>query len=225
MSSFLSHLDYRAKLHSGGFITYVLSLPSIAPIWQRHVNHPFVLGLGSGSLSIESFKTFLIQDYHFLKHYARIICMSAAQAPSLSDVFAQAEYVLSVREELKMHLSYCRDRFSLSESDIMRIAEHPVCLDYVSFVTHVGREDWLAMQVVLVPCMVGYKVVGEYLTSWNGTMKGPDNPYWSWIEQYAGKDYTDAIDKSTELLEKYASLQRPERIEELVKLFREAAEV
>jgi hydroxymethylpyrimidine/phosphomethylpyrimidine kinase len=46
-----------------------------------------------------------------------------------------------------------------------------------------------------------------------------DNTYWPWIENYVADDYTEAVRLGSELLEKYAVLQSPSRIEELVKIF------
>ena len=216
----------RLNKDRGGFINYVVSLPSIQPIWEAHTRHPFVLGLGSGTLPIDNFKYYLIQDYLFLNHYARVICAGAAKAPALADVFAQAEYALSVRDELKMHLFYCSEHFGLKEADMAATPEHPACRNYTDFVREVGeREDWLALQVALVPCMYGYKIVGEYLYEWEGSVKGTANSYWGWVEQYAGQESVDAVTKSTELVEKYVARQTPQRIEELVSIFKKAAEV
>ena len=210
----------------GHFIEYILSLDSVKPIWERHIRHPFVLGLGSGTLPPDSFKYYLVQDYLFLNHYARVACQAASKAPKLADVFAQAEYVLSVREELKMHLEYCSTHFGIEEAAMAATPEHHACSAYTTFVREIGeREDWLAMQVALAPCMYGYKIVGEYLSTWDGSVRGRDNKYWSWVEQYTGNEYREAVAQSTELLEKYAARQTYERVGELVDIFKKAAEV
>lgn len=67
------------------------------------------------------------------------------------------------------------------------------------------------------------------------------NTYWPWIENYVAEDYTEAVtlgcggfpciflsgvaDPRVGLLEKYAVLQSPSRIEELVKIFIHATKV
>lgn len=207
-------------------MNYILSLPAMQPIWKAHTNHRFVLSLGRGTLPLESFKFYLIQDYHFLDQYARSLCASASKAPALPDVFAQAEYALSVREELKMHLSYCSTRFGISETEMRETPKHSACEAYTQFLWDIaGRDDWLAMQVAIAPCMYGYKVVGDFLTEWDGTVKGESNCYWDWIRQYTGPESAEAVRKSTELLEHYAAQQAPEKIEELARIFQQAAEV
>lgn len=51
---------------SGRFLDYLLERPDVAPIWRRYVHHPFVLALGDGTLPMESFKGYLVQDYLYL---------------------------------------------------------------------------------------------------------------------------------------------------------------
>lgn len=45
---------------------WALERPDVAPVWDRFVNHPFVMAMGDGSLPLESFKGYLVQDYLYL---------------------------------------------------------------------------------------------------------------------------------------------------------------
>ena len=54
------------RLSSGRFVEYLLERPDVAGVWDRYVRHPFVLAMGNGSLPVESFKGYLVQDYLFL---------------------------------------------------------------------------------------------------------------------------------------------------------------
>lgn len=38
----------------------------MAPVWNKFVNHPFVMAMGNGTLPLESFKGYLVQDYLYL---------------------------------------------------------------------------------------------------------------------------------------------------------------
>ncbi|GAG24975.1 unnamed protein product, partial [marine sediment metagenome] len=42
------------------------------PVWEAQHNHPFVGGIGDGTLDIEKFKFWVRQDYLFLIDYARL---------------------------------------------------------------------------------------------------------------------------------------------------------
>jgi thiaminase len=36
--------------------------------WKGYVRHPFVLQLGKGTLPVECFRHYIIQDWHYLRH-------------------------------------------------------------------------------------------------------------------------------------------------------------
>lgn len=45
---------------------WALERPDVAPVWDEFVNHPFVMAMGNGTLPLESFKGYLVQDYLYL---------------------------------------------------------------------------------------------------------------------------------------------------------------
>lgn len=45
---------------------YVLERPDVIKVWDEFVRHPFVMAMGDGTLPLESFKGYLIQDYLYL---------------------------------------------------------------------------------------------------------------------------------------------------------------
>ena len=52
-------------------------------IWKAQQQHPFVRGIGDGTLDVEKFKYWLRQDYLFLVEYARLLSLAAARSPDL----------------------------------------------------------------------------------------------------------------------------------------------
>ena len=39
------------------------------PLWGRQLQHPFVQGLGDGTLEEKRFKRWVLQDYRYLKEF------------------------------------------------------------------------------------------------------------------------------------------------------------
>jgi thiaminase (transcriptional activator TenA) len=52
----------------------------VAEIWEAQREHPFVRGIGDGTLGLERFKFWLLQDYVFLIEYARLLALAAARS-------------------------------------------------------------------------------------------------------------------------------------------------
>jgi thiaminase/transcriptional activator TenA len=52
-----------------------------AGLWEAQHQHPFVRGIGDGTLGLERFKFWLRQDYVFLIEYARLLALAAARSP------------------------------------------------------------------------------------------------------------------------------------------------
>lgn len=50
----------------GRFIDYLLERPDVSAVWEPFTKHKFVAGLGDGTLPVEKFKGYLIQDYLYL---------------------------------------------------------------------------------------------------------------------------------------------------------------
>jgi thiaminase/transcriptional activator TenA len=50
-------------------------------IWEAQHQHPFVRGIGDGTLDIEKFKVWVRQDYLFLIDYGRLLALAVARSP------------------------------------------------------------------------------------------------------------------------------------------------
>lgn len=50
----------------GRFLEYALDRPDIKPVWKAFTEHEFVAGIGNGTLPVERFKAYLVQDYLYL---------------------------------------------------------------------------------------------------------------------------------------------------------------
>jgi thiaminase len=93
---------------------------------------------------------------------------------------------------MSLHLGYCAE-FGLSKEDMLKVEESQACTAYTRFVLDTGSsDDWLALQVALAPCLIGYGVIAKRLYSDPKTLR-EGNRYWKWIENYAAEDYDEAV--------------------------------
>lgn len=68
------------------------------------------------------------------------------------------------------------------------------CTAYSRYILDVGQsDDWLALQVALSPCLIGYGEIAKRLYK-EYSSKKDENPFWEWIENYVAEDYTEAVE-------------------------------
>lgn len=69
------------------------------------------------------------------------------------------------------------------------------CTAYTRYVLDIGQsEDWLALQMALAPCLLGYGAVADMLLAHPDTVRDAEtNIYWPWIENYGAADYVEAV--------------------------------
>ncbi|KAG6118681.1 hypothetical protein E4U13_008369 [Claviceps humidiphila] len=203
----------------GYFVEYLLCRPDVEHVWRRYVHHPFVMALGDGSLPLDSFKGYIIQDYLYLVHFSRANALAAYKTKNVEEITRSNAIVGHVMREMQLHVNYCQT-FGISEAEIRATEEKQACTAYTRYVLEVGQsEDWLALQMALAPCLLGYGAVAKMLHTHESTRRGAENVYWPWIQNYVADDYVQAVRLGSELLEKHMQLQSPTRIEELVKIF------
>ena len=71
------------------------------------------------------------------------------------------------------------------------------CTAYTRYVLDIGQsEDWLALQISLLPCLLGYGMIAKRLHQLQRTHPpATPNRYATWINNYIGEDYTQAVQK------------------------------
>ncbi|KAF7875136.1 hypothetical protein EAF04_002308 [Stromatinia cepivora] len=212
------HSTYTLPFAPGHFIEYLLERPDVKRAWRDHTEHAFVAGIGDGTLPMESFKYYLIQDYLYLVQFARATALASYKAKTMEGIAASAGIVLHIHREMALHINYC-EGFGMTKAEIEACEESQACTAYTRYVLDIGQsEDWLALQISMAPCLIGYGEIAKRLHA-DPKTKREGNTYWKWIENYVADDYTEAVKVGSALLEKHAVLQSPNRIEELVKIF------
>lgn len=160
------------------------------PLWTEFIRHPFVCGLGDGTLPTPAFRRYLTQDYLFLVQFARAYALAGFKATRLADLRAASSGFAAILGELPLHVSFCAG-WGLDEADMATTLEALETVAYTRFVLDCGAAgDLLDLYVALAPCVLGYAEIGWRLAA--GQV--PDNPYAPWVAAYAGREYQTAAD-------------------------------
>ena len=103
------------------------------PIWEQCHAHPFVRGIGDGSLDLEKFQWFLLQDYLYLFDYARVFAYGVVKArdPDLMRTFsANVDAILG--GEMKVHRAYMA-RLGITEEQVFAVKPALSNLSYTHY--------------------------------------------------------------------------------------------
>jgi len=157
------------------------------PVWRAQLDHPFVRGIGDGSLDPAVFGVWLRQDYLFLLDYARVFALAAARAP---DPATAARFVTLLQEtattELDLHRSYVAE-FGISVEDLEREEKLPTTQGYADFLLRTAAlGEFGELAAAILPCMWGYSWLGQELAT---AGLPAEERYARWIALYAAPEF------------------------------------
>ncbi len=173
------------------------------PLWDAQLVHPFVRGIVDGSLEVDRFKRWVLQDYLFLREFARVLAWAVAKADRLVSMRWYAKLLdLTLDTEMALHRQYAA-RFDISEPALEAETMWPTTRAYTDFLVRTAADgDMAELLAVLLPCAWGYVYVGQHLYA--GALP-EDQRYIDWIRQYASDEFAEAAEWLKEELERVAT--------------------
>ncbi|MBB1029370.1 TenA family protein [Dietzia sp. SLG310A2-38A2] len=199
------------------------------PEWEAYTRHEFVEELGRGTLPLEVFRDYLIQDFHFLVQFARANALAAFKSRTLADITAAHEATGAILAETELHLRLT-ERWGIPRAELEAAAEKQATVAYTRYVLDCGMVgDLLDLHVALAPCTIGYAEIGAHLqprlaeheSAGEGGRAG--HPYGEWIAEYSGVEFTAASHAAIEQLDVLSEGGLTDRrLDELTEVFRTA---
>jgi len=171
---------------------------SANPIRRAIFAHPFLQELHAGTLPMDRFTYFILQDYRYLLDFAQVLCLGGAKSPDLKtlEIFTR-HALIAVEVERTFHASFGKS-LGLSQSDLDQTPKGPVTEAYTRHLQAVARGGSLAEIVAAVlPCYWIYGIVGKKLFK-----NRPKKPkiYREWIETYASEEYWKPVQEQIRLM-------------------------
>ncbi|KRE10257.1 thiaminase II [Bacillus sp. Root239] len=189
----------------------------LQPIWRQNHNHPFVQGMGDGTLEKEKFRFYMIQDYLYLIEYAKLFAIGAMKATDLQAMGKFAALLDStLNEEMSLHREYAK-KFQISEKELEKAQPSPTTLAYTHYMLHVGQSGTLAELVAaLLPCMWSYWEIGKELSE----KPGAENEFYrEWIEMYSSEEFGELATWCINLFDSLTEDKSEAELEKLEEIF------
>lgn len=187
------------------------------PIWEAQLEHPFVKGIGDGTLDEERFKRWVLQDYLYLKEFARVFAWAVAKAHELASMAWYAAVLnLTLNTEMTLHREYA-SRFGLTDNDLERAPMWPTTRAYTDFLIRTAADgDMLDLVAALLPCAWGYVFVAQRLSD---AEPPSDQRYADWIAQYSSDEFAEAAAWLRGEMDRLAEGVPPEKRNRLIETF------
>jgi thiaminase (transcriptional activator TenA) len=189
-----------------------------AEIWRRELAHPFVRGLGNGSLPRERFRFYLAQDYLFLIEYSRVFALAAAKARDLPTMELFGGLLTdTLGVEMRLHRDYCA-RLGIPASELEAARPAPVTHAYTRHLLTAAYAGTIADVVAAVlPCQMGYvEIAGALAREGRG---GANSFYAEWIQTYTSAGFVEGAERLSHLLDELTQGIPPRDAERLADLF------
>lgn len=189
-----------------------------ASIWEACRKHPFVTGIGDGTLAVEKFQHFMLQDYLYLFDYARVFALGVVKArdPELMRTFA-ANVDAILDGEMKIHRAYMK-RLGIIEEQVFAVKPALDNLSYTNYMLSVASSGG-PMEIVasILACSWSYAEIGQALATIPGAVEHPF--YGEWIQGYSSEEYAATNQALIELMDSLAANATEEQIAYLTEVF------
>jgi len=162
---------------------------------QAAVEHPFVRGLGDGSLPLPVFQVYVAQDALFLEGFARAYALALARSDDRATLDAFAGLIAGVVDELRLHAS-CAARWGVDGDAVQPL---PATTAYTDFVLATAALGGVGVTcAALAPCMRLYAHLGAALDA------DAAGPYGEWVRTYADPAFEALARTLEDLLDRSA---------------------
>ncbi len=198
-----------------------LLLKNAQDVWDAYLQHPFLQELGEGTLNKKKFEHYLIQDYLYLKDYAKVFCLGVIKSSDIEHMKMFYHGAGASMAETGIHLTYLED-FGHSIEDLEKQQVELTTESYTSYMLGIAVKGNIKEIVAgLLPCIWSYCYIGQHLRAYY--QLDERHFYRNWIEAYSDQAFIDVcnswIDFSNRLFED-ATVQELERLSDI---FRKAS--
>ena len=182
-----------------GFITEIEN--QTLSIRQAILEHPFITGIGDGSLPVDRFKYYVIQDYVYLIDYSRALAIASARAIDLQDMSWFAGLLdETLNQEMALHRSYCQE-FGINLQELESVEPASTTKSYTNFLLKTAYQGSFGELVAsLLPCQWGYWEIGDHLLKRGLPTSAP--LYAEWIKMYTSEEFTELAHQIREMADR-----------------------
>ena len=188
-------------------------------IWQRYLNHPFILGVANGDLPVEKFRFYLLQDYLYLYDYAKVFAHTLTKTDNKEIMSLCSSSINNILNgEMKIHKGYM-SRMGISKEEVEKVKVSLTNLSYTSYMLNVAEHgDETAGLAAILSCAISYEFIGKWIKE-NYPKSVNHEFYGEWIRGYSGEEYANANRKIEKLMNRLCENINENQTQKLIDIF------
>ena len=174
------------------------------PIWEEIMKTPFIQEMIDGTLPVEKFKNYTIQDTLYIKGFSRTYAYGFINSDDIKIMrrFYQCMHVI-LADESMLHIRYLKEFYGMEEDKVYDLKMEPENKAYTDYMVEISKTGTAQETLAAVmPCILSYlyiaKIVKEQAEKKN-TLEG--SHFQLWIEEYASERYAQACEEITEFMD------------------------
>lgn len=155
-------------------------------LWNSGTRAAFLDAVGDGSLPEDAFHRWLVQDYLFVRGFARFVALTIAATPRPGQSLLIGG-LAALDDELGWFETHCEERGLDLSVDL-----HPVCRRYVDFLI---ASAYSRPTEILLAIFFGVEVA--YTVAWGRL--AAEGPYAEFIDRWTSSEFQDYVETLGEL--------------------------
>ena len=189
-----------------------------AAVRAQVFQHPFVTGIGDGTLPLAAFRYYMCQDYVFLIEYCRVLALAVARADDLETMGRFAALLhTTLHTEMALHRDFAA-QFGIPVAELEATQAAPSTRSYTQHLLTTAYGGSLTdITAALLPCMWDYSDIGQRLAAQGVPASQP--LYADWIRMYATPEFGALTTWLRALLDRLARHAAPAEQDRLTRLF------
>ena len=181
--------------------------------------HPDVYNMEStDTLERDKFRYYIMQDFLYLKDYAKTYAVGVAKAKSVETANLFAKYINVMNGELDVHKGYM-GKFEVTQEEIDAMKPSLDNLSYTSYMVRVAYdESEVEVLAAVLSCAYSYEVIAKKIVA--NRPESVDDPFYGdWIRGYASDGYAAGNVMLIETLDRLSAHYTEEQLRHLEDIF------
>ncbi len=166
----------------------------VKELWDKYIRHEFVVKMKEGTLPLDNFKYYMIQDSKYVNIMLKSLLNASSKAPLnkitniLNAIFNTRDKGLEVEKEIS-------EKLNIDDSIIENTGYNLVNYAYTRHLYYYSTVSWDHFLASWAPCMIGYSFVGKFVKG------SPNEIYDLWASFYGSKDYEKRVEAIIDALD------------------------